>query len=179
MLDFTQLEQKLYDLLLTAGKQFPPRWMRWLAMYYPDARIRRFFWRSTAVEMGEDTFANFGMIVSDDYSSGEVLLTIGNHVSIAPHVVFAPVSEPNNSALLKKHPYVAANLVERRKIVVEDDAWIGAHVTILPGVMIGRGAIIGAGAVVTENVAPFTIVAGVPARVIRTLSPPPHVDEPY
>jgi acetyltransferase-like isoleucine patch superfamily enzyme len=52
-------------------------------------------------------------------------------------------------------------------VIIEDDVWIGAHVTILKGVRIGRGAVIGAGSVVTRDVAMNTIVAGNPARVIR------------
>ena len=51
-------------------------------------------------------------------------------------------------------------------IVIEDDVWIGANCVITPDVTIGRGAVVGAGAVVTHDVAPYDIVAGVPARVI-------------
>jgi maltose O-acetyltransferase len=54
-----------------------------------------------------------------------------------------------------------------RPIVIEDDVWIGARVTILGGVNIGTGAVIGAGSVVTKNVPPYAIVAGNPAKLIR------------
>ena len=54
-------------------------------------------------------------------------------------------------------------------VVIEDDVWIGCKATILKGVRIGRGAIVAAGAVVTRDVPPFTLVAGNPARTIRTL----------
>ena len=53
-------------------------------------------------------------------------------------------------------------------IIIEYDVWIGVIVTILPGVTVGEGAVIGAGAVVTKNVKPFSIVAGVPAKIIGT-----------
>ena len=56
-----------------------------------------------------------------------------------------------------------------RAIVIEDGAWIGARSTILPGVRIGAGAVVGAGALVTKDVPPDTVVIGVPARVHRTL----------
>lgn len=54
-----------------------------------------------------------------------------------------------------------------KKVVIGNDVWIGAHTVILPGVNIGNGAIIGAGAVVTKDVPPYAIVGGVPAKIIR------------
>lgn len=56
---------------------------------------------------------------------------------------------------------------EQRECVLEDDVWVGARVTILKGVRVGRGAIVAAGSVVTKDVPPYTIVGGVPAREIR------------
>jgi acetyltransferase-like isoleucine patch superfamily enzyme len=53
------------------------------------------------------------------------------------------------------------------KVVIQNDVWIGAKVVILPGVTIGEGSVVGAGAVVTKDVSPFSIVAGVPAKLIR------------
>ena len=54
-----------------------------------------------------------------------------------------------------------------RPVVIEDDVWIGTHAVILPGVTIGHGAVVGAGSVVTRDVAANAIVAGVPARIIQ------------
>lgn len=56
-------------------------------------------------------------------------------------------------------------------VTIEDDVWIGSHVVVLKGVTIGRAAVIGAGSVVTEDVPPYSVVAGNPARVVRELSP--------
>ena len=58
-----------------------------------------------------------------------------------------------------------------RPVVIEDDVWLAARVTVLKGVTIGRGAIVAAGAVVTKDVAPYTLVGGVPAKLIRHLEP--------
>jgi acetyltransferase-like isoleucine patch superfamily enzyme len=57
-----------------------------------------------------------------------------------------------------------------RSIVVENDVWIGARAMVLPGVRIGEGSIVGAGAIVSNDVPPFTVVAGNPAHVVRSLS---------
>lgn len=54
-------------------------------------------------------------------------------------------------------------------IVIEDDVWLGANVVVTDGVRIGRGAVVAAGAVVTKDVPPHTVVAGVPARVLKTI----------
>jgi acetyltransferase-like isoleucine patch superfamily enzyme len=67
--------------------------------------------------------------------------------------------------------YDRAKRPTARPVVLEDDVWVGAKANIMPGVRIGKGAIIGTGAVVTADVPAFTIVAGVPAKVIRTLDP--------
>jgi len=53
--------------------------------------------------------------------------------------------------------------------MIEFGSWIGAKAVILPGVTIGRGAVVGAGAIVTKDVPPFTVVAGNPARIVKEL----------
>lgn len=55
-------------------------------------------------------------------------------------------------------------------ITIEDNVWLGASVTVLPGVTIGAGSVVAAGSVVTKNVPPMSVVAGVPARLIRTIT---------
>ncbi len=57
-----------------------------------------------------------------------------------------------------------------RPIVIEDGVWIGSRALVLPGVCIGRGSVVGAGAVVTRDVPPDVLVAGVPARIVRDLT---------
>jgi acetyltransferase-like isoleucine patch superfamily enzyme len=59
--------------------------------------------------------------------------------------------------------------IQSAPVVIEDHVWIGFNVGILKDVTIGKGAIIGAGSIVTENVEPFTIVAGNPAKIIKKL----------
>lgn len=89
---------------------------------------------------------------------------IGNYVMIAPNV----------SILSKGHhfeklsvPMVLQGESEEKLPVIEDDVWLGRSVVVMPGVRIGKGSIVGAGAVVVKDVAPYSIVGGVPARLIR------------
>ncbi|HVF68967.1 MAG TPA: DapH/DapD/GlmU-related protein [Xanthomonadales bacterium] len=90
-------------------------------------------------------------------------MKIGNYVMIGPYCLFATVhhkfDDPKKPMLLQ--------MPEIRPIVIEDDVWIGARVTVLGGVTIGRGAIIAAGAVVSRDVEPYSIVGGVPAKLIK------------
>jgi galactoside O-acetyltransferase len=72
-------------------------------------------------------------------------------------------------------PEVRDRLMVHAPVEVDDDVWLGAGAVVLPGVHIGRGAVVGAGAVVTRDVPPFSIVAGVPARVVRMLGNAPRV----
>ena len=69
-----------------------------------------------------------------------------------------------------------SDFVEHRSVVIGNDVWIGTGVTILDGVTVGDGAIVGAGSVVTRDVAPYSIVAGVPGRLIGLRFDPVLVD---
>jgi acetyltransferase-like isoleucine patch superfamily enzyme len=92
------------------------------------------------------------------------LLTIENHVGIGPCVTIIIHSDPTPSPLNKIYP-------ERSLPVhIKEGAWIGARSTILQGVTIGEYSIVAAGALVNKDVPAYTIVAGVPARVIKNLN---------
>lgn len=88
-------------------------------------------------------------------------VTIGAHTLLAPNVFITDHTHNHarGQRLDEQGNRVAA-------VTIGSDAWIGAHAVVLAGVTIGDGAIVGAGAVVTRDVAPYSIVAGVPARVI-------------
>lgn len=67
-------------------------------------------------------------------------------------------------------PIIVQDYVASRQVVLRRGCWIGANVTILPGVTIGENAVVGAGSIVTRDVPPRTVVAGNPARVIREIA---------
>ena len=92
-------------------------------------------------------------------------LTVGADVMMGPRCVL--ISD-NHATSDTGRPMNRQGYVPSRAIVVEDDVWIGAGVTILPGVRVGRGSVVGAGAVVTKDVPAWSVAAGNPARVVRT-----------
>jgi len=94
-------------------------------------------------------------------------IRIGNNVLIAAGVRM--ITRKHGFGDLS-HP-MARQGYTNAPIVVEDDVWIGFGAVILPGVTIGKGSIVGSNAVVTRDVDPFTIVGGVPARLIRRRIP--------
>lgn len=164
-----EIDSSIYRFLEKSVSILPRRWIKFLAYFYPDARIRKMCLKEMHVLMGEGTYANFGFVVTVNPEAADYRIIIGDRVSIAPNVTLISESLPNNSPHLANLDYVKKNLVKDEKIIVEDDAWIGASVTILPGVRVGKGAIIGAGSVVTKDVPAYTVVAGVPAKPIRSL----------
>ncbi len=105
---------------------------------------------------------------------GQGGITLGDRVYTSPLVQIAAVdhvfSDPNR-------PFVEQGITAQG-IVVEDDVWIGAGAILTDGVRIGRGAVVAAGAVVTRDVPPHTVVAGVPARVIKAISGEEMPDKP-
>jgi galactoside O-acetyltransferase len=90
-------------------------------------------------------------------------IEIGNYVMLGPNVVIA---EGNHEYRDLSKPMLLAGAVSAGKIIIEDDVWICANCTITDNVTIGKGAIIGANSVVTKNVPPYSIYAGVPAKKI-------------
>jgi maltose O-acetyltransferase len=90
-------------------------------------------------------------------------ITLGQEVSIGHHVVLV------TSSHLIGAPVRRAGLLTQAPIRIEDGAWIGASVTVLPGVTVGKGAIVAAGSVVAADVPPNKLVGGVPARLIKAL----------
>ena len=95
-------------------------------------------------------------------------ITIGDEVFIGPKVNLITINhdpDPENRSATYGRP-----------ITIEDKVWIGINSTVLPGVRIGYGAIIGAGSVVTKDVPPMTVVAGNPARFIKKINKPHQKD---
>lgn len=93
------------------------------------------------------------------YLDGRGGVLVGDNVSISPEVNLITASHDPNDPEFK---YITG------KIIIEDYVWIGTKAIILPGVKIGKGAVVAAGSIVNKNIDPYTIVGGVPAKIIGT-----------
>lgn len=93
---------------------------------------------------------------------GHGCVEIGDDVLIAAHTVIVPANHKFDRLDLP----IRLQGLSTKGIKIESDVWLGARVTVLDGVTIGRGCVVGAGAVVTKDIAPFSIAVGAPARVI-------------
>lgn len=150
------------DFLFRLRKKVFKRWAR--NAFFPAWRIQLLRW--CGVTIGRDVYIADDLIIAEELRD-RGLITIGDRVSMAPRITLVTSSHPNDSRI---RPFAPE---KRAAIVIEADAWLGAGVVVLPGVTIGRGAIVGANSVVTHDVPPLHIVAGQPAKTIRVLEPPP------
>lgn len=143
-----------------------------ILQHIPFWCCRKFYLKMTGTKIGHGSFimkknylinsnrlsiGNFSHINRDCIIDSRGYITIGNNVSISHRVNIMSgsheVNSPNMIGIFKK-------------IVIEDYVWIGVNSTILQGVTLGEGAVVCAGAVVTKNVKPYDIVAGIPAKTI-------------
>jgi acetyltransferase-like isoleucine patch superfamily enzyme len=117
-----------------------------------------------SVTIGDNTHVQSGCNIKGFLGS----VHIGANVQLAPGCGFSPYEHEFGDL---ERPIREQGIVTRGDIVIEDDAWLGLGVYVLDGVRIGRGAVIGAGSVVTRNIPAYAIAAGVPARVLRYRGP--------
>lgn len=150
--------------------------------YIPSHHIRRFFYRVSGMKIGRGSTIHMGAVFYDSNGisigrdsiigenavlDGRNKLTIGNHVDIASEVMIYNAEHDINDPDFKA---VSA------PVEIGDYVFIGPRAIILPGVKIGLGAVVGAGAVVTQDVFDFSVVGGIPAKIIgeRKLKDPTY-----
>lgn len=145
--------------------------------FFPSHMVRRLFYRLAGIKIGHGSTLHMGIrfydpsniVIGKDTIIGEGVvldgrdtITIGDHVDIASEVMIYnaehDVQDPQFNAISEA-------------VTIKDYVFVGPRAIILPGVTIGEGAVVAAGAVVTKNVSEFTIVGGVPAKVITERKP--------
>ena len=130
------------------------------------------------IRLGHDTFIAHACTLTAQ--GGKIVL--GEHVHISRNTYINGIGDveiaadtllgPSVVLVSGNHPYDRLDIpirlqgVQRAKISIEEDVWLSAQVIVLPGVTIGKGSVVGAGAVVTKDLPPYSIAAGVPAKVM-------------
>jgi maltose O-acetyltransferase len=157
--------------VLTIINEFIIFWLH-LVGFIPSHYVRRFFYRLAGIKIGKGSTIHTGarfyypknISIGNDSIIGEGVvldgrakLVVGNHVAFASEVMVY-----NAEHNIQSENFEAIN----EDVIIDDYVFIGPRAIILPGVHIGKGAVIAAGAVVTKDVPPLTIVGGVPAKVI-------------
>ena len=146
-----------------------------------DCRLGRYVEIAQRSRLGEVELGDYSYVMEDCALWGA---TIGKFVNIASMVRLNATNHPVERATLHHFTYRAGDYFDgaqdeaeffaarrARRVTIGHDVWIGHGATVLPGVTVGNGAVIGAGAVVSHDVASYTIVGGVPARLIRERFP--------
>ena len=180
--------KKFIDWVIMNQVETRPRWfVRLLAPIYQHRGKHSVIHRSARMDTPPYRIFSLG-----DYSViesfacinnavGDVM--IGNHTRIGLHnTIIGPVEIGSHVNLAQGITVTALNHnfddtekrideqgVSTNPVTIEDDVWVGANAVILPGVTIGNHCVVAAGAVVTKDVPPHSLVAGVPAKVIRTI----------
>lgn len=129
------------------------KFLRW-AIGFPFLTLgmRNSILGKMGVTIGKNTGIGKNFFLSD-CSTDKGMVIIGDNVDIAANVTITTTSGPWHSKLSNIYPIVT------KKVIIEDDVWIGNGVTILPGVTIGKCSIVGAGCVVSKDVPPYSVVS--------------------
>lgn len=138
------------------------RLLKLLAKHTPGYNVRCRLLRMAGYKIGGRVYIGEDLIIIDELDD-RARVRIGDRVAIAPRVTLVISSHPNFSRI---RPFVKC---VHGYIEIGDDAWIGTGCIILSDVRIGKGAVVGAGSVVTKDVPDFAVVAGVPAKPIKKL----------
>ena len=164
---------RIWESIFRNGWQ---RYMLFQVGLVPSHHIRRFVYRALGAEIGKNVVFHFrteirgihrlkigaGTIIGDNAllaASGG--LTIGKNVNLSSNVSIYSFEHDH------RDPYFRCTPEKTRPITIGDRVWIGSNVIILPGVNIGEGAVCCASCVVTKDVEPYAVVAGIPARKVN------------
>lgn len=140
------------------------KFLKYVVAKFPSNSIRVKALRKIGFEVGKDVYVANNLTIAYPNSKVDYKLRIGDRVAIAPNVTFVLSSHSNWSKLREIYPE------ETGDIWIKDDCWLGAGTIFLPNVTVGESSIVASGAVVNKDVEPWTIVGGVPAKKIKSIS---------
>jgi|O827metagenome_2_1110793.scaffolds.fasta_scaffold05266_4 maltose O-acetyltransferase len=138
-------------------------------------KIRYFFLKRIAKNVGKNVNIEQYVVFGEEFEIGDNStvgfrsdiygpVKIGKDVMIGPEVAIYTHNHKHDEIDI---PMIKQGYTENKPVYIEDNVWIGRRVLIMPGVCIGTGSIVAAGAVVTKNVEPYSIVGGNPAKIIK------------
>lgn len=138
-------------------------------------KIRYFFLKRIAKSVGKNVNIEQYVVFGEEFEIGDNStvgfrsdiygpVKIGKDVMIGPEVAIYTHNHKHDEIDI---PMIKQGYTENKPVYIEDNVWIGRRVLIMPGVCIGTGSIVAAGAVVTKNVEPYSIVGGNPAKIIK------------
>lgn len=160
-------------------KIFRKAWQRYMLFQIglvPSHHLRRFVYKALGAEIGKNVVFHFkteirgihklkidkGTIVGDNaLLDARFGLTLGENVNISSNVSLYTYQHDH------RDPYFRCTSNNTKPIIIGNRAWLGSNVIVLPGVTIGEGAVCCAGCVVTKDVEPYTVVAGIPAKKVN------------
>lgn len=144
-------EQTLFDVVDTRGK----------IVIGDDVKLPRY--GTFIAGPGDITLARGVSLGTFSHLAGHGGISLGENCLVATHVAIMSYQHGFSDRSVP----IPEQDIELKPVVIEEDVWIGAHAIILPGVRIGRGTVVGAGAVVTSDLPQYSVAVGSPARVIR------------
>lgn len=129
---------------------------------YKERRGQKF---SSEIVIGTDCMLGENIHISSCHK-----VIIGNNVLTGRYVYISDNSHGDTSIDSIMLPPVQREMIVKGPVVIEDNVWIGERVCVLSGVTIGKGAIVAANSVVTHDVSPYSVVGGVPAKLIKVIN---------
>ncbi|EMT6161320.1 acyltransferase [Neisseria gonorrhoeae] len=162
------MESKFFFLLLRfAGSVLPPSYMRGIGIV--GRRVRGFLARRVSPHIGRGAYVFPDTVLGDGSGIGancEICrgLVVGKNVMMGPECLLYSTNHKFDRENKRFEGYT-----EIRPITLEDDVWPGCRVIVMAGVTVGRGSVVGAGAVVTKDIPPYSLAAGNPAVVKKNL----------
>ena len=165
------MKKRIVSIFMSIGNYIPD--ISCLCSFY--RKYMNFWGKHYFVHMGKNVNIQRHAVFSTKLSIGSFSgigerariygpVTIGDYVMMGQEVV---IETQNHSFERTDIPMALQGYHEVQPVVIEDDVWIGERCLIMPGVTIGRGAVCAAGAVITKDVPPYSVVGGVPAKVIK------------